>query len=127
MINKYKNKKVKLNGRTFDSKAESEFYQMLIYHKINFKCQAKYEIRVNNILICNYYADFVVEAKNKQYVVDVKGYQTREFVIKRKLMKAVYGIDVLVIKKSEFLPYILVFKNLLREEDVYGKTKIHSR
>lgn len=124
---KYKNKKVKLNGRTFDSKAEAEFYQLLIHHNIDFSCQVKFELRVNNLLICNYYADFVIRADNKQYVVDVKGFATREFIIKRKLMRAIHGIDVLVIKKSEFLPYILLFKKMINPEELNGNKQKNKR
>lgn len=124
---KYRNRKTKINGRTFDSKAEAEFYQLLLNHKISFECQKKFEIRVNGILICYYYADFVIKGDGKDYVVDVKGYETRDFVLKRKLMKAVHGIDVLVIKKSEFLPYILVFKNMIKQEELNEKKSVYKR
>lgn len=106
---KYKNRKTKVNGITFDSKAEAEFYQLLWTEKITHKRQVKYPIEVNGKLICYYYADFVFPNKGmngKDLVIDVKGFETKDFKLKKKLMKAVHGIDVITVKKSEFGAWI---------------------
>ena len=42
-----------------------------------------------------YIADFVyIDAKGNQVVEDVKGFKTPEYVIKRKLMRFLYGIKI---------------------------------
>lgn len=44
---------------------------------------------------CDYIADFVVtRASGKVDVIDVKGYKTPEYIIKRKLMLQVHGIRI---------------------------------
>lgn len=43
----------------------------------------------------SYRADFVYQTENGEIVVeDVKGLRTREYIIKRKLMRYVYGIQI---------------------------------
>ena len=45
---------------------------------------------------CDYLADFrVTRASGKVDVIDVKGYKTPEYIIKRKLMLHVHGIRVI--------------------------------
>jgi hypothetical protein len=41
-----------------------------------------------------YVADFVYAKNGKQIVEDVKGFKTKEYVIKRKLMLYVHGIRI---------------------------------
>jgi len=103
---KYGNVKVEIDGYTFDSKAEANYYQDLRMlherHKIRF-------LIVHpgwDLGSCYYKADFSFEqiqhdpsAGNafdywKFNVVDVKGVLTRDFKIKLKLMREKYGIDV---------------------------------
>lgn len=43
---------------------------------------------------CSYYADFVYEKDGVTVVEDTKGFRTKEYVIKRKLMLHVHGISV---------------------------------
>jgi hypothetical protein len=51
---------------------------------------------INGIKVCSYEADWVVYYKTgKRDVYDSKGYKTKEYIIKKKLMKAVYGIDII--------------------------------
>ena len=65
----------------------------------------KYEIIVNGEKICRYIADFrykIVDddGSAKEVVEDAKGFETADFKLKKKLMKAVYQIDVYLSKKS---------------------------
>jgi hypothetical protein len=55
-----------------------------------------YKLEINGILICTYIADLVYwrTGKPKEIVEDVKGVRTPEYKIKKKLMKAIYGIDI---------------------------------
>ena len=123
---KYKNKKVVIDGITFDSKKEAGRYKELktleragIIQKLQRQVKyvlipAQYErtsavyVKGNNKgkpkkgrLIereCAYYADFVYMQDGNTIVEDVKGYRDGQaynlFVIKRKLMLYVHGVQV---------------------------------
>lgn len=43
---------------------------------------------------CAYYADFVYIENGQEIVEDTKGFRTKEFIIKRKLMLWVHGIKI---------------------------------
>ncbi len=98
---KYRNRRTEVDGITFDSKKESERYSELkILERAgaikNLTLQPRYPIIVNDIKICTYVADFTYQTRlGETLVEDVKGMRTQVYIIKRKLMKAIYGIDVL--------------------------------
>ena len=122
MYRKYNNKKVMVNGIKFDSKKEAERYKDLktlerAGHITDLKRQVKYvlipaqyepsdEVYVKGKdkgkpkkgrLIereCAYYADFVYRHNGEIYVEDTKGMRTPEYIIKRKLMLYVHGIEI---------------------------------
>lgn len=52
------------------------------------------EVRVCVERACRYVADFVYEMDGQTVVEDTKGVRTKEYVIKRKLMLWVHGIQV---------------------------------
>lgn len=103
---KYHAKKTELDGITFDSRKEAQRYAELkllersgAIH--NLRRQVKYELipaqKKDGKTIeraCHYIADFVYEENGKTVVEDVKGYRTKEYVLKRKLMLQVHGIEV---------------------------------
>lgn len=103
---KYHAKKTELDGITFDSKKEANRYAELrllersgAIH--NLRRQVRYELipaqKKDGKTIeraCHYIADFVYEENGKTVVEDVKGYRTKEYVLKRKLMLQVHGIEV---------------------------------
>jgi hypothetical protein len=103
---KYHAKKTELDGITFDSKKEANRYAELkllersgAIH--NLQRQVRYELipaqKKNGKTVeraCHYIADFVYEENGKTVVEDVKGYRTKEYVLKRKLMLQVHGIEV---------------------------------
>jgi len=103
---KYHAKKTELDGITFDSKKEANRYAELkllersgAIH--NLQRQVRYELipaqKKDGKTIeraCHYIADFVYEDSGKTVVEDVKGYRTKEYVLKRKLMLQVHGIEV---------------------------------
>lgn len=51
---------------------------------------------INDVLICTYYADFTYWEKGKYIVEDKKGVRTPVFNLKKKLLKAILGIDILI-------------------------------
>ena len=104
MGGKYGNKVVERAGERFDSKKEyRRWCDLQMMEKGNeiagLRRQVPFELRVNGMLVCKYVSDFVYIDENGETVVeDVKGVITREFSIKQKLMRALHGIDVKVVK-----------------------------
>ena len=109
---KYGNKKVSYQGRTFDSIIERDRYIFLQDAQRrgeiqNLRCQVSFDIDVNGEHCCKYVADFVYTKEYRRplgghvqesVVEDVKGMATAMFKLKAKLMRAVHGIDVRVVK-----------------------------
>ena len=101
--NKYGAKPTTVNGIRFHSKRESEHYlklrRELLGGKISdLELQPSYQIAVNGMKICSYIADFRYNRDGVSIVEDVKGMDTSTSKLKRKLVKALYGVDVVIIK-----------------------------
>ena len=62
--------------------------------------QVRYHISVNGIQVTTYIADFVYKIDGNQVVEDYKGKDTDGSKLRRKLMKAALGIDVMLTSKS---------------------------
>lgn len=97
---KYRAKKTIVDGVTFASKRESKRYgQLKIMERAglisDLRLQVKYPILVNGILICHYVADFTYTEKGKVVDEDSKGFKTPIYRLKKKLMMACYGIEIL--------------------------------
>lgn len=122
MYRKYNNRKIIVDGITFDSKKEAKRYQELkmleragaihdlqrqvkyvlisaqyertgeVYTKGNNKGKPKKGRLIERE--CAYYADFVYTENGKTVVEDTKGVKTPEYIIKRKLMLYVYNIKI---------------------------------
>ena len=95
-MSKYKNKKVQIDMYVFDSIAESRRYKELaLLEKVgeieNLQLQPKFLLQESfkkngkTYRKIEYIADFIYEEKGKVIVEDVKGMETKEFKIKRKL------------------------------------------
>lgn len=106
---KYKNRKITWQGRTFDSRKEFDRYQELLLlqraGKIrDLQTQVRYELIPNQYgpdgkmveRSVAYKADFVYQdmATGQTVVEDTKGFRTQEYIIKRKLMRYRYGIEI---------------------------------
>lgn len=62
----------------------------------NLRLQVPYELHAaNGKTICKYIADFVYTEHGKEVVEDVKGMKTPVYNLKKKWMKAEYGISIL--------------------------------
>lgn len=120
--NKYRNKKVTIDGITFDSLKEARRYEQLkMREKAGeiglLKTQVKYVLIpeqrewTNEIYTkgrnkgkfkkgkiiereCSYIADFVYLENGKLVVEDTKGFRTKDYIIKRKLMLERHGIII---------------------------------
>lgn len=106
-MSKYNSKKTVVDGQKFDSEKEANRYQELLLLKRvgaikNLNRQVKFVLipsqRDENGKVvereCSYKADFKYEEDGKTVVEDVKGYRTKEYIIKRKLMLYQYGIRI---------------------------------
>lgn len=106
-MSKYHNVKTEVDGITFASKREARRYNELkLLEKAgvitDLILQPKYEFRKNDILLCRYIADFFyvdLEATKKaadivRVVEDAKGVRTPLYRLKKRMMKAFYGIEV---------------------------------
>lgn len=101
---KYGNRRTEYNGRMFDSALEARTakeFDLLKRAKdpkervTDVQYQVRYNMVVNKQKICAYVADFVVTyADGRKEVVDAKGVLTDVYKLKRKLMKALHGIDI---------------------------------
>ncbi len=99
---KYRNKKVTLDGHTFDSKVEARYYSELKLREragdiLFFRLQPRYRLQdavekhgVKHRAI-DYVADFEIHHKDGSIeVVDVKGMKTEVFRIKEKMFHKKY-------------------------------------
>lgn len=100
---KFGNIKTRRNGQLYDSRREADRHGQLQLLEKNgevreLRRQVKYVIVVNGVRICSYTADFVYLERRKdewtEVVEDVKGYPNDRWPMKKKLMKAVLGVDV---------------------------------
>lgn len=101
---KYGNKKTEYGGFMFDSKKEAKYAQELDLLKSardprdkvhTWERQIPFEICVNGVKICKYIADFRVNyCDGREEYIDVKGVRTDVYKIKKKLVEALYNIEI---------------------------------
>lgn len=109
---KYKSIRTEVDGILFDSKREANRYKELrLLEKAgeikNLELQKRYDFEINGVKLGFYKADFVYREKvYEDYhglttsqlfarVEDCKGFKTPVYRLKKKLMKAIHGIDIL--------------------------------
>ncbi len=96
---KFNNRISIYDGHKFMSNKELERYKVLkLLEKSkeikNLELQVKYVFEQNKVKICSYIADFRYIKNGVKIVEDVKGYKTAMYRLKKKMMKAFYGIDI---------------------------------
>lgn len=99
---KYRNVKKEWNGLVFDSTKELRRYQDLLAQQMSGQIeslgrQEEFPLVVEGYFICGYVADFVYYRDGVLVVEDVKSKFTRKlpvYSLKKKLMKAVRGIEI---------------------------------
>lgn len=117
---KYGNTKVEKNGLEFDSKLEAEFDSFLSSHsyikligrqtKTVLVESVKHPVTGETLREVSYMADFMIKYKDRYYLVDSKGFRTKDFQIKFKLMIQKY-------LKAE-CPLLLVAKSIKELEQI---------
>lgn len=106
-VRKYGNKKITMDGVTFDSKKEYlRWCELCLLEKAGkitgLRRQVKYELLPSQRGFdgkvaerpVNYIADFVYEMDGETIVEDTKGMRTTDYIIKRKMMLFFYGIQI---------------------------------
>lgn len=98
---KWKNRKTVVDGITFDSAKEARQWRLLkqiesLGEITKLRRQVAYKLEVNGVFVCAYRADFVYwdVREQREVVADAKGFRTPEYKLKRKLMKAIHGIEI---------------------------------
>lgn len=98
---KFNNRIIKTDEGVFDSAAEySRYLNLKLLERAGeisgLVRQIRYKLEVGGIHISTYIADFVYNLKDGTLVVeDSKGFKTREYLQKRRLMKEILGIEIL--------------------------------
>lgn len=103
---KYRNVKQKRiwQGKeiTLDSTAEANRFDELVLMQEqgvirDLVLQPIFPLKVNETKVCSYRPDFqYVDCETGETIIeDTKGFRTREFIIKKRLMKAIHNIDVI--------------------------------
>jgi hypothetical protein len=104
-LNKYNNIKITIDNLKFDSKREAARFSVLkLLERGNLisdlKLQVKFELAPSVVVAgrkkpaLKYICDFTYVENGKLVIEDVKGRLTDIYVLKRHLMKSVYGIDI---------------------------------
>ena len=99
---KYRNRKTVVGGVTFDSAKEARRWsELCLLEKAgdiqNLQRQVRFPFTINGKLICTLVADFTYDRDGVKVVEDTKSPATRKlpvFRIKSKLLKSLYGIEV---------------------------------
>lgn len=102
-MNKYRNRRVEVDGVKFDSAKEARRFQDLwLLEKSGvikgLDRQKRYVFELNGVRIGSYVADHTYTENGKFIVEDVKSEFTRKlpmYRLKKKMMKAFFGIEIL--------------------------------
>lgn len=107
MVAKYHNKKVKYDGYTFDSIRENNYYiKLKLLEKAGkikelelqkeFELQPSFKLNNKTSRKITYRADFTYKTTedDKLHVIDVKGYRTDVYRLKKKLFEYKYRIEI---------------------------------
>jgi hypothetical protein len=99
---KYGNKRTLYDGIWFDSGAEAERYKTLKLWQsagiiTNLELQPQYPCVINGKKCFLYKADFRYTRDGKQVIEDVKGMRTDVYIVKKKVIEALFGIEIMEI------------------------------
>jgi hypothetical protein len=111
-MSKYGARKTTIDGIKFDSKMESDYYLYLKQMKEEgqikdfslqpkFLLQDKFEKHGKKFRAIYYISDFhVIYNNGSEVIIDIKGKQTADFKIKKKLYTKLYPLELKLITKS---------------------------
>lgn len=105
-MSKYGSRSITVDGMKFDSRKEYfRFCELRLLERAgaisDLDRQVKFELipsqKVDGKVVerpVHYIADFVYKQDGKNVVEDTKGFKTKDYIIKRKLMLHVHGIRI---------------------------------
>lgn len=105
---KYRNKKVVIDGRTFDSIREGKRYQELrLLEKAgeisHLECQPRFKLFCGTRPVlydsgrqATYVADFAYFDGERRVIEDAKGFRTREYLIKKAIVHAMHPMTKII-------------------------------
>lgn len=102
--NKYRAKKSKYKDFVFASKLEAAYASYLDLLKENgvvdfYLKQVPFHLDIKTKYVCDFmifYADDYIE------FVDVKGYETKDFKVKKAWVEDLYKVEIKIVKKGDF-------------------------
>jgi len=100
---KYHNRKTTYEGIQFDSqKEENRYRELQLLERAglirSIELQPRYDFVINGKKLKHYYkADFRYEdtATGRLLVEDVKGLRTKDYRLKKELVEALYGVEII--------------------------------
>lgn len=101
---KFKSQRTELDGIKFDSKLEAKYYShlkmlMAAGEIVFFLRQVPFHLPGG----VTYRCDFQVFWSNGNVAfIDVKGMETKEFIMKKKLVESLYPVEIVIVKRGEF-------------------------
>lgn len=98
-MHKYRAVPTTVDGIRFDSKGEAMRYgELKLLEQAGvisgLQLQPKFSLEVNGVKLGSYVADFEYVERGERVVEDFKGVRTPVYQIKKKLVKALHGIDI---------------------------------
>ncbi|MGM9925186.1 MAG: DUF1064 domain-containing protein [Bacillus sp. (in: firmicutes)] len=132
-MSKYNAKKVQLDGFTFDSKAEAEYYKQLKWLKQNkqikdFELQPKFLLQDSfkkngkTFMKIEYIADFKVYHMDETIeIIDIKGMVTDTFALKRKLFERKY------LERLTLLKYVKKYGGFIELDEYHRRKKAEKK
>ncbi|MCP9494090.1 MAG: DUF1064 domain-containing protein [Pyrinomonadaceae bacterium MAG19_C2-C3] len=104
--------KTVIDGITFDSKLEAVFYNELKMRQLageisDLELQPRFDFEINGVKIGRYTGDFRYTENGKSVVADAKGgWVSRDYPLRKKLLKALYNIDILELRATPVRPKV---------------------
>lgn len=105
-MSKYNAKRTEVDGYVFDSKAEAGRYSVLkMLEKADgadriseLELQPKFLLIINGKKVGTYIADFrYIDSRGNTVIEDVKGMKTPVYRLKKKIVEALYNIEIVEI------------------------------
>lgn len=134
-MTKYGSKKVEFDGIKFDSKMEADFYKHLLELKeqgtvVDFTLQPVFELIPKFVvngkkrLASKYKADFLVRyVDGSEEIIDVKGFETTDFKLKKKLFEYRYSKEIICISFSKMDGGWIMLEDLKKARAARRKAK----
>ncbi len=93
-------KKSEFNGNIYDSKFEAQIASDIEMMRkagevIKWERQVKIPLIVNDLIVCDYYIDFIVYREGETEYIEAKGYPTPVWKLKWKLFEALYTVHAM--------------------------------